>query len=411
MMAEIQMKQFKWLVLVLLVVVLAWRIVAVNVAQYLALKRDVAALQWKADIPSAMRLQADAMLNNNVQAARDLALFAAWLNPADGHTFAMLALLLEQQGQLQQAKAAAEMAHLVMPRNADVQLKLGAFWAMRGEPIEAVKHWSKALEARPKLAESLFPALLGVAEIPQLRQSFAAVFKQQTPRWWGSFFNYALQNALHENTLMAIYQIQSEQYAHEVRQAYLDHLLEKALYTDAYFIWLNGLETGELNALGNVYNGGFEYAIKDEGFGWRMVKDPAYKVAAESTYGHSGKLALHVALQEEPRLSRVLYQYLILDAGQYELRGRLRPESLSAGKGLQWQLICVNGRNQLPVSSSGYFTGSDNWQRFTMPAAVPDGNCPIQILALVIDKGLEFDQATYGGAIWFDDLEMVKLNS
>ena len=46
-----------------------------------------------------------------------------------------------------------------------------------------------------------------------------------------------------------------------------------------------------------------------------------------------------------------------------------------------------------------------------MPAAVPDGNCPIQILALVIDKGFEFDQATYGGAIWFDDLEMVKLNS
>ena len=405
------MKQFKWLLLALLVVVFAWRIVVVNVAQYLALKRDVAALQWKADIPSAMRLQADTMLNSNTQAARELTLLAAWLNPADGHTFAMLALLLERQGHLKQAKAAAEMANLVMPRNADVQLKLGAFWAMRGEPIEAVKHWSMALEARPKLAESLFPAMLGVAEIPQLRDGFAGVFKGHTPRWWANFFNYALQNAVHENTLMAIYQIQTEQYAHDVRQAYLDHLLEKALYTDAYFIWLNGLDTGELNALGNVYNGGFEYPIKDEGFGWRMVHEPAYKVAAESTFGHTGRLALHVALQEEPRSSRVIYQYLMLDAGQYELRGRVRPEGLNAGKGVYWQLTCMGGRNQALVSNSGYFTGSDNWQRFTMPATVPVEGCPVQTLALVIDKGLEFDQTGYGGAIWIDDLEMVKLNS
>lgn len=405
------MKQLKSLLLVLLVMVIAWRIVVVNVAQYLAIKRDVAALQWKADIPSAMRLQADAMLNSNAQAARELTLLSAWLNPADGHTFAMLALMLEHQGHLEQAKAAAEMAHLVMPRNADVQLKLGAFWAMRGEPIEAVKHWSMALEARPKLAESLFPALLGVAEIPQLREGFSGVFKAHTPRWWANFFNYALRNAVHENTLMAIYQIQTEQYAHDVRQAYLDHLLEKALYTDAYFIWLNGLDTAELNALGNVYNGGFEYPIKDEGFGWRMVQDQAYKVAAESTYGHSGRLALHVALQDEPRSHRVIYQYLMLDAGQYELRGRVRPESLSAGKGLQWQLICVSGRNQVPVSSSGYFTGTDNWQRFTMPAEVPAEGCPVQILALAVEKGLEFDQTGYAGAIWLDDLEMVKLNS
>jgi hypothetical protein len=404
------MKQLKWLAFAVLVLFLSWRIVVVNISQQLAAKGSLAATQWKWDTPSALLNKAASLAQTDPNQARILALEAAKYNPANGGGFLLLAAMWEQEGKARLARKAADMAHFLAPRNADVQLPLGTFWAQRGQPIQALSHWSAAIEARPALSVTLFPVMLAIVDVPQMRLRYAQALRD-APTWWGSFFMYALNNAAHEETLKAIYNVRADKVGHAERSAYLDHLINNGLYTDAFFVWLNGLQASQISALGNVYDGGFEQMIDDEGFGWRPLVANGFKLATEPTYGNTGKNALHVALQETLPSRTLIYQTLMLDTGQYRLQGRVRLDNLSAGKGLQWALNCSDQDGKVLLVSSEHFIGADEWKKFESEFTVPVGKCAIQVLQLQIDAGVDTDQSTFAGSAWFDDLEIVNLTN
>ncbi len=402
-----QIRKIKWLLFGVVALFLCWRIVSVNTSRYFAWNDDIAAFQWTHNNADAILIKAAELAKTDMHAARNLVQKAIWYEPVNGRTYMTLAQLWEQEGKFLLAKKSAEIANLLAPRDADVQLRLGNFWLQRGLPMPALKHWSAALEATPSLSKDLFPIMLGYADTPELRNGIAQAIKTSS-KWWESFFVYALKNATHEDTIKAVYHARGDKVGHTARQAYLDHLVAKGLYTDAYFVWLNGLKGSELSALGNIYDGGFEYPVLDEGFGWRVLKSNAFKVTAEPTYGHKGTKALHVAFQDNVASSLLAYQYLMLDHGSYVLRGKSRADGLSVGKGLFWSIRCVDLSGTTQLEKTGYFIGTDIWQGFNVTFDVPKENCPIQQLRLEADGSVNDDFSSYSGSAWFDELEITK---
>ena len=402
-----QIKKLKWWLLCVSAIFLCWRIVAVNSANYFASNDDIAAAQWTGNHADAILMQAAELAKTDMPAARSLVQKALWYEPVNGRIYLTLAQLLEQEGKSLLAKKSAEIANILAPRDANVQLGLGGFWLQRGLPLSSIKHWSAALEASPGMSGNLFPTMLRVAEVPEFRNEFAQAIKLVS-KWWESFFTYTLKNALHEDTIKTIYLARGEMVEHAARRDYLDHLLAKGLYTDAYFVWLNGLKNGELSALGNIYDGGFELPLADEGFGWRYLNNNAIKVTTEPTYGHKGAKALHVAFNDNVGPTLIVYQTLMLDSGSYEFRGKVRSDSLSIGKGLLWSIKCIDLGAESQISKSSYVTGTDIWQGFSVAIDVPSQNCPIQQLQLVVEGSANDDFSSYNGSAWFDELEIAK---
>jgi hypothetical protein len=186
-------------------------------------------------------------------------------------------------------------------------------------------------------------------------------------------------------------------------------LLAKAASADAYFVWMNGLSSDLLAGLGNVNNGDFEVSMPDEGFAWRITKDSGFAVAAEPTYGQGGRLAMQVALLGEYKSNLVMRQYLMLDPGNYQFTGRSRIENLTAGNGLQWRVNCVDISKQ-NLTKLPHFTGADAWQNFSINFVVPETDCLLQELALVIDAGADADITQFSGSLWLDDVKIIKNN-
>jgi tetratricopeptide (TPR) repeat protein len=402
-----QIKKIKWL-FAAVALFLCWRIVAVNTSQYFAINNDIAALQWTHNNSDAILMKAAELAKTDMRAARDLVQKAIWYEPVNGRTYMTLAQLWQQEGKFLLAEKSAAVANILAPRDADVQLPLGYFWIQRGLPLPAIKHWGAALEATPSLSKSLFPLMLAIGDAPELRNDIAQAIKGAS-KWWESFFLYTLKNATHEDTIKAIYEARGDKTEHAARQAYLDHLVAKGMSTDAYFVWLNGLQSGELSALGNIYDGGFEYTVSDEGFGWRVLKSSAFKVTTEPTYGNKGAKALHVSFQDTVAASLLTYQYLLLDAGSYTFRGKSRADGLSAGKGVLWSLRCLDLTGSLQLAKTGYFTGTDIWQGFSIDFDVPRESCPMQQLRLEADGSVNDDFSSYNGSAWFDELEIAKI--
>lgn len=402
------MKKSRLLVFSILALFLSWRIVVVNVSQYLAAADDAAALQWKRDTPSALMLKAADVVQSDPKLARNLALESSFYNPANGHAFLMLAMLWESEGKLTFASKAAAMADFLAPRDADVQLKLGSFWAQRGQPKEILSHWASALETRPALGEALFPVMLEIVDTPLMREK-SLLALGDSPSWWGKFFKYALKNSAHEETLKALYNAKIKTIEQDERRAYLDHLINAGLYTDAYFIWLNSLNSSQITTLGNVNDGSFEQEITDEGFGWRSSKSNAFKLAAESTYGSVGEKALHLAFQNKVSSHPVISQFLMLDPGRYHLRGQVRVDNLVAGKGLRWSVVCAGVVNE-QLTNSEYFIGSTDWTSFESSMEVPAKKCELQQLVLRTDSAMDYDATAYSGSIWFDNIEVVRID-
>lgn len=401
--------QKKWLIFGVVTVFLAWRIVVVNVAQHLVAEGSPAALAWGPNTPQVLLSEAAVIASTDTKKARAIAENGVFYNPASGSGFLMLARLLELEGNMVLAKNAAKMAHFLAPRDADVQLPLGAFWLRRGLPVQALSHWGVAIESDSTLSKTLFPVILQIVNAPQSRLA-AADTLASVPYWWDSFFMYALKNTTEEDTLKAIYLARNDKINHDQRRAYIDHLLDIGYYTDAYFVWLNGLQAGQLAALGNVYDGGFEQALDDVGFGWRPNLSKGFMLAAEPSYGHSGKKALHVAFQQRLASRDLIRQFLMLDAGKYRLVGKSRLEGLEVGKGLRWDITCADRDGRTLLVSTQHFVGSDSWNKFEAEFVVPSEKCEVQALRLQLNAGSNYEDTPFSGSAWFDDLEVVKVD-
>jgi tetratricopeptide (TPR) repeat protein len=390
---------------------LAWRIVVVNVSDYhmrTGAEDAAAALQWNTAHP-------DALLARGLELARQdpgLAIArleqAARANVADGRAYALLGRLWESRGDGARADKAFEAAARLAPGRTDVQAEVAAYWMRHGNLTRALEHWDVVLATRYDLRPRLYPELLSLAEDSRSPPALTSLLRRPVA-WWPDFFAYAAANAASLDTLRMLFQLQGQgaNAAHEpALRAYLARLQREGLWTEAYFVWLNNLPREQLATVDNLFNGGFEQPLSQLGFGW--MSDPAGHILVEtaSTYGSTGKRALHL-LFRGPRVGfRHFYQNTMLPPGNYTLRGRVRPESLDTAQGLEWTVSCLS-QNE-PQAKSERFLGSDQWRHFAFQFRIPPAGCEVQDVRLKLAGQVALDYEAKGN-IWFDDLSIERL--
>jgi tetratricopeptide (TPR) repeat protein len=401
---------FRWVFFSIAALLLAWRIVSVNVAQHLASDDNPAAASWISNVPGVLLLQAAQAVGSDPAKARQLALQAAWENPADGRAFLILALLWEQEGKLELAKKAISAVDFLTPRKAENQLQIAHFWARQGDMMRALPHWSVAMQMNPDLTQNLFPELLRIAEIPRYRPAFSKVLASP-PDWVDNFFLYALNNAIDPNTVKSIYlslENSAKRPGQAIRKAYLDRLMRDRMWTEAYFVWMNSLDSNQVSALGNIDDGGFEQEPTEGGYGWQLANDNSFAVETKPTYGASGEKALSIEFTgSRPATSTPVSQFLMLDPGQYKMTGKVRIDILKAIKGLRWIVSCASSTGEI-LAESEYFNGKAPWRQFSATLKVPEVGCEAQKIELVMDSA-DTARSDMSGSIWFDDLAISLL--
>jgi hypothetical protein len=400
----------KTYILVMLSIFLLWRILTVNLTQYAeTLKPEDNSILRKnstnARFEEAVRLAAtDSRLGYN------LANKLFWENPLDGRSLVLVGLLMERDGKIKQSNHLMQIIARLYANQPETQMQLGGYWARQSNIKLAIEAWGRAMEMQPSLRKGLFPDLLNVVEQPkyykQVQQSFA-----NSDKWGAEFFVYAAQNAAFPDTLKVLYQARAAGKippSAEMLSAYLTTLIHDAFWTDAYFVWLNSLSDGQLNALGNVYDGGFEYAAPEEGFAWRFAKGSGVAVEPQKTHGANGSKALHISFKGLRSINTVLaQQILLLDAGSYQLHGRIKLDHLAAVNGVHWELLCLGNERNL-VARSDDIIDKSVWRQFNFTFDL-SADCAAQELRLVVDAA-DAARPNMLGSLWFDDLAIRQLS-
>jgi tetratricopeptide (TPR) repeat protein len=391
---------------------LGWRIVATNMAELhlQGEEKDAATRTLDWDKTNAQALFSEGVRVATTDPAQAITYLAAAVrgNPTDGPTYAAIARLKEQGGNLAEAEQAMQAAAQMAPRRVDVQLEAARFWFRRGDIARAMKHMDVVLTFGGALREQIFPDLLKLAEDPATREIAHAKLLKQRIAWWPQFFNHAAAKATSVETLRALFQMQADgpnAVTAEGLRAYLQRLQRENLWIESYLVWLNHLRKDQLNAIGNLFNGGFEEEISNLGFDWILTPASQVVVDTASTYGATGHKALRVVFRG-PRIQfQHAHQYLMLDPGTYVLHGRVRPDNLETSEGIQWSIYCVG--NTKAIAHSERFTGTDHWQHFTAQLQIPVQDCSVQMLRLELAgrSALDFEAK---GAIWFDDLSIAR---
>lgn len=403
---------FKLLALALGASVLVWRIVAVNLSgfhlQAGGVDAATGALAWDKSSPEALYQKGLEALA--ADQGRSLSYFNAAVsnNPADGLTYAAIGEILEAQGNSRGAELAMRAAAGMAPQRVNVQYQVASFWMRRGDIAQAMKHLDVVLTFGTSLRAELFPDLLKLAENPATREAAFSSLLQQPTVWWPDFFAYAANNATDVETLRALSAMRAtgpNLMSPTGLRAYLQRLQHDRLWFDAYITWLNSLRRDRLNAIGNLFNGDFEEEISNTGFDWIVTPTSQVVVETASTYGTTGSKALRV-LFRGPRVQfQHLRQHLLLDPGNYILRGRVRPENLEATEGVRWSIYCHSQTEALARSET--IRGTDPWSHFSMSFEVPAKDCAAQTVRLELAgrSPLDFEAK---GTVWFDDMSISR---
>jgi len=159
----------------LVAALLAWRIVVTNMAEFFIRgdEQDAAARALSWDGTNAQALFSEGLRSARTNPARAINYLSAAVrnNPTDGPSYAALARLKEESGNLAEAGLAMQAAAQMAPRRVDVQMEAAGFWFRRGDIARAMKHMDVVLTFGDSLHGDLFPDLLKLAEDPATRET------------------------------------------------------------------------------------------------------------------------------------------------------------------------------------------------------------------------------------------------
>lgn len=398
------MQTAKWGAFLLLAMFLIWRVISVNIAQHAANQPVENAAIWQVDTPAIQLSDASELMTLDPAKAYQMALRGAWQYPADGRYFVLLAIMLERNQQIEEAKNLIRQLNQLNPRTPNIQLQTGNFWARQGELKLAMTSWGVAIQMQPQLRTAVFPTLLAIAEVPQNYNQVKEVFSRSHD-WADEFFMYAVRNAAYIDTLKLLYSARMSVKngpTSAMRGAYLDRLVRESRWTDAFFVWMNSLSDEQMKSLANVFDGGFEREAPEEGYAWRFAGNDSLRIMAEPTLGATGKRALHVGLLGTQRVPNVLAsQRLLLDEGQYRFAGRIKVDNMAAVNGIRWEIVCL-GTNARQLLVTEYFVDKMPWRNFGQAFEVPAG-CEAQELRLTVHP-TDAKRPNLTGSVWFDEL-------
>jgi hypothetical protein len=338
--------------------------------------------------------------------ARAVAREAIRLRPLESRGYRILAAAYEQEGRLADAAAAHLAAVAVSPSNVPSRLWLASRDLQRGEFGSALDHLDRALRAEPARQREVFPALLGGLGNPGFDGALIDRLGQRPPwraAWLGMVAGQApLPIALEFFEAVAPGAGLSDPEA----RAWLERL-ERERRWDLYArFWEMGSESHPNRSSPWLVDGEFEAASAGYGRDWRIGRVAGATITLSGGSGRrNGGRALTIRFGNQRVPFRHVGQLLILPPGRYELVGDVRLDDLRAARGLRWQVVCVDGSNDL-LGRTPAFKGRQDWTAWRAPFDVPEG-CRAQRLELVLEA-VGPSEELIGGTARFDGVRIVE---
>ena len=396
---------------------LVWRIVALGLSAHYTEQPQASpdamakALAWNPRQPVALYRQGLALIEQDPSAAAKRLSRAYAENPADVRPLMALAELAETQDDQDRAESLIATALQLAPADPWVHEQAAAYWIARGQLDTALRHWSTALEIDRALNQVLFPALLRLAEDTRTRLALQP-FTLEPPTWWPSFFAYAAAKASDAETLRSLYALRRKSPQAPItsaeRKTYVERMTAAGRIPEAYVDWVGGLDRQQRQQLGYLYNGGFELAPLNWGFGWRVRSTPEALIDLGTTHGVNAQQALRLIFQNHEGAFAGIAQTLFLDPGRYRLSGTVSTDSLESPAGIKWRVQCLRPKKE-ELGASERFLGTNSWREFAFEFEVPK-SCALEELGLVSAGTSTFDQRLFAGGAWFDRMAIKKLS-
>lgn len=395
---------------VLLLLVAAWRVLSLGMADQFARSDPGTALDWRSSHPLALLSAAEQLALKGGDPARAAALARAALsaNPLEGRAFRVLAQLAEAAGNQAEAIRFYERASALSPRDIPTHMWLEGYYLSSGKPVEALRHIDLLLRIEPEKNWRQYHLLQAMAGFPPAHAALAAALIRQPP-WRERFFAQICADAPGSSVAVtplmnALRQAPGGLTGDELSH-WLDCMSRDRRWGEAYLTWVASLPSDRQTGLANVFNGGFEYEPSGIGFDWRVKTAPGFLIERLPTQGAEGETALRISFQEGRIQFNHLRQLLVLSPGAYRWQGRSRAEGLRSEPGLVWTVQCAEDNKQLAATSP--VTGLTPWRDIQMNFEVPTQGCGAQWLQLAVPARTKAEQRI-GGRAWFDDIRVVR---
>ncbi len=407
------------ILLIIVVVFSAWRMLSFGISEYYlgrASEGDVSAvvdraLAWNRRHPDALYRKSQTVEEEDPIGSSNLLKRSFAENPSSSYPLLVLADRAKNTGDRDQADALIEIGAELMPANPPIQIFAGNYWARVGNVGAAMTYWSQALAASREASGKLFPFLLELAEEPPILGFFRSL-AESPPSWWEYFFRYTTRHARDLETVRTLYTFrraaEDTPLTREERNHYTRRLMREGKITEAYSVWMNGLDEGELAYLGMINNPSFEIEPTNTGFDWHFNKTDRVTVATATTAGVEGRKALYLVFKRREKPYRHVYQPLLLDAGTYRVAGKVYVDSLDSPGGLKWVVLCWPPMPKA-LGESERFLGLSKWREFSFQVRVPK-DCTAQEIRLVSAGTYEFEHKMTG-SVWFDAMSMRKVST
>ena len=335
-------------------------------------------------------------------------------NPGQVDALLFLARERERAGDLRGTRRAYQVAFELAPMDREVLGSGSEFFLKQGETGPALVMLDHLVESYPEAQARAFPVLARLLAEHRDPAAWNAIAARKAA-WIGPFIVSACREGTDPETLAALFldRVREHRASAEEAACLIDRLRATDRWQQAYQLWLNTLTPDRYADVGHIFNGSFEYAASGVGFDWILSRarerDVGHVVEVSQASGHGGKRALHVSYNGKRQSGMAAMQYLALPPGRYEMSGNARPQSIGAGRGIQWTVRCVKGgKQQSALAASERFLGSSEWRPFSFQVTVP-ADCPGQLLQLE-PVGYYTEGIVYlAGSAWFDELVLRRL--
>jgi hypothetical protein len=273
----------------------------------------------------------------------------------------------------------------------------------------ALYHMDGLLRSIPEHLVELQPTLVSLVNVPEALPELVKVLAGK-PKWRTEFltslFATSDSGAVGYTLLSAMRKQGVEVTSDEIRN-YIAKQFERKNYSQAYFVWLDFLNSDQLTKVSSVFDGQFELEAENKFFDWNMEQFDNADLAISQKPGTSIERALRLDFFDSHGRFANVYQYLQLTAGPYEFSTDVQADSFQSEGGLVWRIQCVE--TQTPLGQSKRIIASGPWIKFGFQFTVPQENCSTQLLRLESASQAQLDNH-FTGQLYMANLKINEFN-
>jgi hypothetical protein len=391
-----------WL-LTCVLLILAWRVFTLGMADFYATSNPARALFWRANHPEALFRLAEQQANSGqCVLAKPNARRAFQSNPLDGRALRVLAQCTEQQDPVQ-ARHLYQQAVIRAPRDMRSHAWLFNAALKNKQAAPAIAHLDALLRLHPELLTDIQSQVLTLAVNPAVQPAFIAVLAQN-PAWRPAFLAQLAASAYASDLIAPVFNQLYKQLSASEYEPWLTRLIKEQHYLQAYVAWANGQPEDIRKHLTNVYNGDFELPLpgSSNGFDWNSWHVAGAQVDLSNTRGTQGDASYRVRFDGRRVPFAHLNQLLVLPPGAWQLQFRAKSQRLNTERGLVWRVSCDHDGRILAESEP--MRGHFDWRVMRLNFTVPE-DCPGQRVSLMIPARIP-SEYQISGELWLDNVQV-----